>query len=1269
MSSDVKKSSDIESVAVDNMGGNIVAVPGSTLGNSIEKRTLPLLYVQSSINKPNIGDSGNESVIPINVPKFGAPIAVSSVPNGVAAGAKLVQVQTPSQNIAYVGTLFKQSKGKDMVPQKVLLTPVKGKEVSMARLILPRPSTPSPQGIIPGKKICRSFVVSPVTQSSLIKSNDSTTGKLVQPNIIRPRGVEAKILTNAVIKPATVTKASVPPGLTLVKSSQVQTQCHAVAGAGDKAQMKVILVDMKEDVSEKCDVKINEATKANKASTTDDNSKNENSSTSNDVVTIEDDNEKTEKPLMKSTESETEVAKSVATSSENEKTVSDNTVTKTTTQWDEKESNSPFQSTGDRARKRKGSLISSTAGTPKKVFIGDPYENLKLFPGGEEYDPFKIIDWDSQGLGNLPDSSIKIVKNEFDMVELLDGSDPTDKKKSDEIYCCLSCGCYGLITEFYNENYCSMGCRDDLIAVQHSIFSKKDSDVEMSDSNDKKSSNDNVGVKTTVTANDSRSSDRKMSIDDELPSSKSTEADIIDLIDASSPDSESSIKKNINDDVRLTKIKKIMTKGCKIGRKSDLVKPASQHSPEKSEKQTKIKLRPRVSGKMNKSSSTEDIIAQDLDLGSSNNDNDSPKKKSRFRWNAYLSETKSSGAWVKLFNNPFPSRPNRFKVGQRLEAIDPEHQSNVCLVSVAEVKGYRLKLHFDGYPKDYDFWVNADNPNLFPSEFCNKHKIPLRLPPGLSSKHFDWDAYLSRNNAKAAPQSCFENNSSNLDQVNLFKVDMKLEAVDRKNTFLVCVSTVAAVMENRILVHFDSWDDMYDYWVDISSPYIRPVGWCKNANHELTPPNGIKLEDFSWKKYLKETRSVAAPEKAFVLRPPIEFKKGLKIEAVDKRAPHLIRVATIAEVLPYQVKITFDGFPAHFGYWVDDDCSDIHPVGWSSRAGHPLEPPPAADDFLNSSCPTPGCIGQGYFHGTKKEFHKLAKNCPYTTENLVKDSALSDRLKWSTKTMRRNSDEVINLSDDSAEESDDEPAEMQWAWMKMRQGLKNGVTREKGADYVEEVKGDDEVSHSDDDEMAERKESTSQLSKDSSVKDESVKTDEGLVKKERSPSIEKNSNDGDSSKNSISSEEVSLENSIKVKEEKCENEIPSVKHTEEQKSISPLKTNSENINNISCNNVNKDNCSKVSPTKEKDNCNKVSPTKEEDCIDEVNPLYWTIHQVSKFTKPLISCSKDCFLEEEIDGQGLLMLSKSDLLDYLGLSDSDAERVYRNITQLRQRAVV
>jgi hypothetical protein len=70
-----------------------------------------------------------------------------------------------------------------------------------------------------------------------------------------------------------------------------------------------------------------------------------------------------------------------------------------------------------------------------------------------------------------------------------------------------------------------------------------------------------------------------------------------------------------------------------------------------------------------------------------------------------------------------------------------------------------------------------------------------------------------------------------------FRVGMKLEAVDRKHSSLVCVASVADVMDSRILVHFDSWDDVYDYWADVSSPYIHPIGWCHHNGRSLTPPN------------------------------------------------------------------------------------------------------------------------------------------------------------------------------------------------------------------------------------------------------------------------------------------------------------------------------------------------------------------------------------------------------------------------------------------------
>jgi hypothetical protein len=71
-----------------------------------------------------------------------------------------------------------------------------------------------------------------------------------------------------------------------------------------------------------------------------------------------------------------------------------------------------------------------------------------------------------------------------------------------------------------------------------------------------------------------------------------------------------------------------------------------------------------------------------------------------------------------------------------------------------------------------------------------------------------------------------------------FKENMKLEAIDRKNPDLICVATVTNVLGNRFLVHFDEWDDTYDYWCYDDCPYIHQVGWCHSQGRRLTPPNG-----------------------------------------------------------------------------------------------------------------------------------------------------------------------------------------------------------------------------------------------------------------------------------------------------------------------------------------------------------------------------------------------------------------------------------------------
>lgn len=59
-----------------------------------------------------------------------------------------------------------------------------------------------------------------------------------------------------------------------------------------------------------------------------------------------------------------------------------------------------------------------------------------------------------------------------------------------------------------------------------------------------------------------------------------------------------------------------------------------------------------------------------------------------------------------------------------------------------------------------------------------------------------------------------------------FRLGMKLEAVDKKNPSLLCVATVTDMVDNRLLIHFDNWDESYDYWYrdSISNIYLQ-IDW------------------------------------------------------------------------------------------------------------------------------------------------------------------------------------------------------------------------------------------------------------------------------------------------------------------------------------------------------------------------------------------------------------------------------------------------------------
>ena len=65
-----------------------------------------------------------------------------------------------------------------------------------------------------------------------------------------------------------------------------------------------------------------------------------------------------------------------------------------------------------------------------------------------------------------------------------------------------------------------------------------------------------------------------------------------------------------------------------------------------------------------------------------------------------------------------------------LEGYDPKYPKLICILSVADIQGIRLKLHFDGYNSTFDFWRNSNSKFIFPVGYCHKNQLNLTHPYG-----------------------------------------------------------------------------------------------------------------------------------------------------------------------------------------------------------------------------------------------------------------------------------------------------------------------------------------------------------------------------------------------------------------------------------------------------------------------------------------------------------------------------------------------------------
>ncbi|XP_028854141.1 scm-like with four MBT domains protein 1 isoform X2 [Denticeps clupeoides] len=204
-----------------------------------------------------------------------------------------------------------------------------------------------------------------------------------------------------------------------------------------------------------------------------------------------------------------------------------------------------------------------------------------------------------------------------------------------------------------------------------------------------------------------------------------------------------------------------------------------------------------------------------------------------------------------------------FTEGMKLEAVDPAAPFSISPATVTKVFG---EVHFlvemddlreDGGEKR-SFLCHRDSPGIFPAQWSLKNGVKLSPPPGFQGQDFDWAHYLKQCGAEAAPENCFP--AEQMDHC--FKESSMLEAVDPLCPQNIHVATVTKVKGHHIWLQLEGLQQPgLDVIRHADSMDIFPVSWCET--------NGVALR-FPCKPRVEKLRKVAVVQPEKQKAPPRE---------------------------------------------------------------------------------------------------------------------------------------------------------------------------------------------------------------------------------------------------------------------------------------------------------------------------------------------------------------------------------------------------------------
>ncbi|KFW74683.1 Scm-like with four MBT domains protein 1, partial [Manacus vitellinus] len=211
-------------------------------------------------------------------------------------------------------------------------------------------------------------------------------------------------------------------------------------------------------------------------------------------------------------------------------------------------------------------------------------------------------------------------------------------------------------------------------------------------------------------------------------------------------------------------------------------------------------------------------------------------------WQEILKKVKEEEEESSVPTDLFKDKPvigvHSFSEGMKLEAVDPMAPFVISPATVLKVFNDKyFMIEIDDLrpdrPSSQSYVCHVNSAGIFPVQWSLKNGLNLSPPPGYPGQDFDWADYLKQCGAEAAPQSCFPSLTSD----HGFKENMKLEAVNPVDPEEVCIATVTKLKDSYLWLELEgSKKPVPDCIVSVESMNIFPVGWCETNGYQLRPP-------------------------------------------------------------------------------------------------------------------------------------------------------------------------------------------------------------------------------------------------------------------------------------------------------------------------------------------------------------------------------------------------------------------------------------------------